>query len=306
MFISFENPYYLLLLFVIPVFILVHFISLDIRSKKALKFANFEAIAKVKGIEIYSKNIVPLVVNSIIILLMVFCISGTSLNIKKSGTESAFIIALDTSQSMSANDIKPNRITFAKEIAKQIIKQLPDDTEIGIVSLGSYTLIEKELSKNKGETIKTIESLEIRGVGGTGYYETAVTTSNLLVNNPSKVLILLSDGQDNIEDTTLAAKYAKEKNIMIHTVPIGTLGGGDVFYGTSKLDLESLEILSKESEGILIYSESEEEIISKIKETLELKEGVVKKNLTDYLAIAAIILFIAEYILTNIKYGELN
>ena len=57
MYITFSNPKYLFLLFVIPLFILIHLLSLKKSRRKALSFANFEAISRVKGIEFLSKNL---------------------------------------------------------------------------------------------------------------------------------------------------------------------------------------------------------------------------------------------------------
>ena len=58
MIISFAHPTYLLLLMIIPFFILVHLWTLKNKKKRALSFANFEAIARVKGGDFFSKNLV--------------------------------------------------------------------------------------------------------------------------------------------------------------------------------------------------------------------------------------------------------
>ena len=67
--IVFNNPSYLFLLFFIPLIILFHFVGLSRKRKNALKFANFEAISKIKGIDLYSKNISTLVFYTVMIFL---------------------------------------------------------------------------------------------------------------------------------------------------------------------------------------------------------------------------------------------
>ncbi len=60
---SFSNPSYIYLLFLVPIIIFFHFFSLKNNYGKAIKFANFDAIARIKGIDIYSKNIFILILD---------------------------------------------------------------------------------------------------------------------------------------------------------------------------------------------------------------------------------------------------
>ena len=99
---AFAKPVYLLLLVCIPLVILIHFITLRKKRTNALVFANFEAIARVKGIDLLSKNIFVLFVTIIIIVLLVFSLSGIKINRTLYSSSSSFVIALDSSKSMEA------------------------------------------------------------------------------------------------------------------------------------------------------------------------------------------------------------
>ena len=58
--IIFERPEYLFFLLAIPIMIFFHIVSLKIIRKRSIKFANFEAITRIKGVEIFSKNLTVL------------------------------------------------------------------------------------------------------------------------------------------------------------------------------------------------------------------------------------------------------
>ena len=101
---SFTHPQYLLFLFLIPIFFMIHFFSLSNRKKVALKFANFDAISRIMGVDFFSKNVIILFLNSIIILFLVFALSGLTMHTTRESSSFSFVLAMDTSQSMEAND----------------------------------------------------------------------------------------------------------------------------------------------------------------------------------------------------------
>ena len=303
--ISFSNPVYFLFLFVIPLFIFFHFASMRGRHKKALKFANFEAISRVSGIDLFSKNIVVLILSCIITVLLVFSISGPTLHLTREITDFSFVFTIDSSQSMSAEDFKPNRMEFSKSLSKEFISSLPERTNIGIVSFGAYSFIEQDMTHNKAEANKAIGKIEISGFGGTGFYEAVVTSSNLLFNEKGKSIILLSDGQVTIGDIESTIRYAMNNDIIVHTVAVATEDGGETVYGVSKLDRETLRALAYQTGGIFIEGENIEDIKEKFSGVLELDRGLVGIDISSYLIMFAIIIFAIECILINLKYDFL-
>jgi Ca-activated chloride channel homolog len=303
--ISFSNPIYLFLLFIIPLFIFFHFASMRWRSKKALKFANFQAISRVSGVDLFSKNIVILILSCVIVMLLVFSISGTTIHLTREITDFSFVIAIDSSQSMSADDFYPNRMDFSKAVSKEIIDFLPQDTAIGIVSFGAYSFIEKDLTKHKTELKSSTDKIQISNVGGTGFYEAIVTSSNLLFNEKGKTVILLSDGQVTIGDIESTIRHAINNDIVVHTVAIGTEDGGETLFGFSRLEKDTLKSLSYQTGGIFIEGETREEIMENLSQILEFERGRASIDIFLYLIIASIILFVIECLLMNLKYDSL-
>ena len=134
MYISFSHPLYLLFLFVIPVLIFFHFYGLKNMRGKALKFANFEAIARVKGIDLYSKNIMLLIFNISFAVLLVISLAGFTLYKEMKTSDFSFVVAIDNSESMSATDLIPNRLAAAKETAAEFVDNLPYESQLGVIS----------------------------------------------------------------------------------------------------------------------------------------------------------------------------
>src|SRR6056297_992390 len=134
MYIEFVRPEFLLFLLAIPLIVLIHFYSLKTSKKKAMKFANFEAIGRVKGIDLFSKNIVILIISLLIVLFIGLAVSGITLHYRAESSSFSFVIAIDSSSSMEADDFSPNRLEVAKSTAINFIEKSPISTRIGIIS----------------------------------------------------------------------------------------------------------------------------------------------------------------------------
>lgn len=302
---SFSHPQYLFLLFSIPIFFLIHFFSLSNRKKIALKFANFDAISKVEGVDFFSKNIFILFLSLIIVSSMILAVSGLTFHTFKESTSFSFVIAIDHSQSMQADDFFPDRLTVSKQVAKDFIDTIPYETEIGIVSFSGSSYIRQDMSQDKSGTKNAIDKIELSQFGGTNIYEAVITSTNLLRNQENKTIILLSDGQINsgtIEDVT---DYANKNDVIIHTIAIGTKEGGTTEYTISKLDEETLQTISEVTGGDYFVAETSEALTESFGKILNLTKKKVSIELFNYLITIAIILFIIKFFLTNTRYFPL-
>lgn len=301
---SFSHPQYLFLLFIIPLFFMIHFFSLSNKKRVALKFANFDAIAKIKGVDFFSKNIVILCLNLLIISSMVLAVSGLNIQVSKESSSFSFVVAIDASESMGADDFYPNRITVAKQTAIDFIDEAPE-IRVGIVSFSGNTYIDQDMSEDKVEIKNAIDNIKIDGWGGTDLYEAVITSANLLKNEEYKSIILLSDGQINIGKLEDIIDYAQKKDVIIHAIAIGTKEGGRTTYAISKLDEDSLKSISYNTGGGYFLAEDKEALSQSFLDILKLTKKKVSIKFSDYLVLFAIILFIIEFFLANTKYFNL-
>ena len=302
---SFLHPQYLLFLFGIPLIFFIHFYSLGNKKKKALKFANFDAIARIEGIDFFSKNLVILILNILIFTSLVFAVSGLTYHTTARATEFSFVIAIDASQSMEAKDLLPDRISAAKETASSFVDESPIDTRFGVISFAGSSRIEIDMTDKKGEVQNAIGKIQLTEFGGTDIYEAVLTGSNMLRNEDHRAIILLSDGQINVNTMEDAIDYANDYDVVVHAIAIGTLEGGETEFGISKLDEDSLKSISYSTGGAFFNTTNKGELASAFSNIFNYTDKKVAIELIDYLLIIALILILVEFFLSNTRYGNL-
>lgn len=300
--IYFVNKVYLSLLFLIPLMVLIHFIAIKLTKKTALKFSNFDAIAKIKGVDFYSKNITILLLSSIIIIFLIFSLSGLTIKIQREASDFSFIVAVDSSESMSAKDFSPNRLEAAKLAALKFVDSSPHGTKIGVISFSGNAIVEEKGSSEKEIVRRAVEKIELTSIGGTDISEVIVTSINQLYDEKSKAIIILSDGQINTGSLDEAVEYANRNDVVIHTIGIGTLEGGMTSYGLSKLDSDSLKSLAYNTKGIYTEALNNQQLDESFNSIMQFKMKDVPYNTSKTLLIISIILFFIEFILINTKY----
>ena len=301
MYFSFSHPIYLFFLFVIPILIFLHFFGLKTIRGRSLKFANFEAIAKVKGIDLYSKNIYLLLLNILFVILLILALSGLTLHKEMEASSFSFVIAIDTSESMSAVDISPDRLSAAKETAINFVDSLPIESSVGIISFSGNSRIELAVSKNKQEIIYAIGNIRISDVQGTDVFDAVVNSIKLLQEEDNKAIILLSDGQINIGSVNEAITYARFNEALIHTIGIGSVEGGETSYGFSKLDEDSLKSLAYNTDAEYFNANSKEKLEDSFSQITAVTRRLGSINLGFYLIMVVIILFVLKQILWSMN-----
>ena len=304
--ISFVYPMYLLFLLLIPLFIFIHFITLKATRSTALRFANFEAIAKIKSVDFFSKNLIILFLSILIVFVLVMALSGLTLHTIAEASKHSFVIALDTSESMGAKDMSPNRLEAAKQAAIDFVSATPFATKTGVISFSGNALIEQDLTDSK-EMVKTaIRDIEISPVSGTDIYEAVITGTNLLKGEESGAIIILSDGQINVGSIAQSIEYANANNIIVHAIGMGTKEGGITLYGgISKIDEDSLKSLSYGTKGEFFKVTDGGELLDSFNKAIEKTQSKIKINLSNYLIMAAALLFSLEYFLISSRYKRL-
>lgn len=139
------------------------------------------------------------------------------------------IVAMDTSRSMLADDLRPNRLAAAREAIAVLAGKLRGD-RIGLIAFAGsafpvcplttdYGLFNQALSEVGADTIP---------LGGTSLAALLSETGRAFAGNEGsgKVLILVSDGEDHGDSRAAAVRALRESGVTVHTVAAGTSGGG--------------------------------------------------------------------------------
>ena len=137
------------------------------------------------------------------------------------------VVAIDTSKSMLAEDIAPNRLTRAKLAALDLMQQAKSD-RLGLVAFAGGAFLQCPLTIDDNAFRQSVESLDVNIIpqGGTALAE-AITTALTAFKegNNFKVLVLFTDGEDNDEGALPAAESAAKEGMKIFTIGIGTTEG---------------------------------------------------------------------------------
>lgn len=310
------NAKYLWLLLSVPLLLLTHFFALRHLKTRAWLFANFEAIRRVTGDQqtlrnsrILSKNIFLLIIQIFIVIVMIFSVAGTTVWYTGPGSENNFVLAIDASSSMLANDFQPNRLEAAKESAKLFVDSISSKTKIGVVSFGGTSFVEQALTTDFDNVKNRIDEIDIKRAGGTDLGEAMITSVNMLLfDEKSKVVVLLTDGRDTVgTEVAEAVNYANDNHAVVHTIGIGTEEGGS-FIDTgliTTLDEETLKLIALKTGGEYFRAESEEalrEVYERIATFIEEKLSIELQMPLLLLALAFIFL---EWGLINTRYRTL-
>ena len=140
-------------------------------------------------------------------------------------------IVLDVSESMNATDVTPNRLSKAKYELNRLINDLDGD-RIGIIVFAGSAHLHLPLTTDYSAAKLFLNSIDtdIMQTSGTSLSSAMNLAINQIEedNEKYKVIVLISDGEDHEGEALNVAKIAKERQILIFTVGVGTIKGGPI------------------------------------------------------------------------------
>lgn len=138
------------------------------------------------------------------------------------------IIALDTSRSMLANDVTPDRLTRAKLAAQDVLNSLKTD-RVGLIAFAGNAYLQAPLTTDHEAVVEAIQSLDFTAVprGGSELGKALKLAMETFEKSPARNhgLILFSDGGEPDAQVREYAQQAAKKNILVLTVGVGTESG---------------------------------------------------------------------------------
>lgn len=323
---TFNNPQYLWFMLVVPILVIGHFIALKYTHKKAIKFANFDAIARVTHSHILSKNYGLLLSRLLVIICVIFSASGTVIWYIGETSGFDFVIAIDSSTSMLAKDLEPTRFEAAKQSASRFIDILDKKGNIGIVRFATISTAEIEPTTNTLKLKQALNDIQVKRIGGTNIGDAIISSSNLLLaidkdanpeleriengdaNKRGKAVILLTDGQGTTgEEINNAIKYAQQNNIVVNAIGLGTEEGSifaelNITSIRTKLNEEGLKEIASATNGRYYSAKDINELNLAYSEIASVDEKPASLDISVPLMVAAFVLLLIEWLLVNTKY----
>lgn len=227
----FANPSYIyLLLLLIP---LIGWYFWKMRKNQAsVEMSSSQAFDAPKAVtaKVYLRH-VPFVLRMIAIALVIVILARpqSTNSWQNSSTEGIDIMmAIDISSSMLAQDLRPNRLEAAKNVAAAFINGRPNDN-IGLVVFSAESFTQCPLTTDHAILLNLFKNIQ------SGMIEDGTAIGLGLANAvsrikdsqaKSKVIILLTDGSNNRGEIApvTAAEIAKTFGIRVYTIGVGTKG----------------------------------------------------------------------------------
>ena len=301
-----DESKYLYLFGIIPVLVLLFLYNLYWKRKKQREFGNTELVRRLTP----EKSVFKPVLKFVVLLLAFSCIIialvnpkvGTKIEtVKREGMDIVF--AIDVSKSMLAEDVTPSRLEKSKQIVSQIINQLGTD-RIGIVGYAGSAYPVLPITSDYSVAKMFLQSMNTDIVSSQGTaLSDAIELSTTFFDDPetSKLVILISDGEDHGEGAEDAAEKAKEAGIKIITVGVGTEKGGPIPIKKNgvtssfkrdqegevvitKLYPDGLKKIAERTKGGYVYGGNTREVSEYVKNALQNieKTEFESKQIADY------------------------
>jgi Ca-activated chloride channel family protein len=140
----------------------------------------------------------------------------------------SIIVALDTSKSMLAQDIKPNRLQQAKWGVRDLVKELKGD-RIGLVAFAGDAFLQCPATIDYAAFLMMLDDVYagIIPVGGTDLFQALEESIDSFDKETAadKVVILISDGEGHSGDPLTLLPRLKKEKIRVFAIGVGTLSG---------------------------------------------------------------------------------
>lgn len=287
-----ENPKYFYLLALIPILVVLFLFNLVWKRKKQAQFSDLELFKKLSPEKSTFKPVLKIVVLSLAFACLVIALvnpkMGTKMEtVKRQGIDIVF--AVDISKSMLAEDIAPNRLEKTKQLVSQIINELGND-RVGIVGYAGSAYPVLPMTTDYGIAKMYLQSMNTDMVSSQG---TAINDALKLsvdyfdIKETSKLIILVSDGEDHGVGADEAIAMAKDKNIRIFSIGMGTEKGamipikdnrGNIISYKkdqngdnviTKMYPETLKSISDKTKSKYINGSNTKEVVDEVKKQLD-------------------------------------
>lgn len=228
----FERPWMLWGLLAGPVLVLLFAWDLWRRRRALLRFADPDTVGRMVPAASFALAFVRAMAWRHGIALVVLALAGPQYGtrieeIKAEGVD--VMVALDVSNSMLCEDLRPSRMEVSRRALSQLTDKLRGD-RLGIVVFAGDAFVQLPLTADRSAAKLFLASIGPNMVPAQG---TAIGTAIDLARRGfeaespgGKAIIVITDGEDHEDDAAGAARQAREEGIVVHTIGMGTPQGG--------------------------------------------------------------------------------
>ena len=255
----FETPQYLYLLAGIIILALIHYYALYSRKKSLMKYGDLNLLRNLyDGVSRWRAEVkfwlCQLALVSFIIALARPQFGTRMEKQERQGIEA--LILLDVSNSMMAEDVKPNRLEKAKMMISNMVDNMKDD-KVGLIVYAGQAFTQLPITSDYVSAKMFLETISpaMVSVQGTDIAAAIDLGMRSFTNQEgvSRALFVITDGEDNEGGAIEAAKEAAKKGIRVYMLGIGDPNGAPIpIQGSANyiLDEEGNVVVSKLNEDM--------------------------------------------------------
>jgi len=257
----FASSQYLILLVLVPLLIVGYAFLQILRKRRIAKFASAEQAAELMPSVSTAKGWVRVILFSLAFACFVIGLARPQIGAKLSehkakGVE--IMICLDVSNSMLAEDYSPCRLDRAKLAIARFVDKLQDD-RIGLIVFAGQSFVQLPITTDYVSAKMFLGSVNTESVPvqGTAIGEAIRTAMRSFSDQSSKsrVIIIITDGENHEDDAIAAAKEAADLGVRVFTVGVGSPEGKPIPVGGELL---------KDREGNIVVTKLDEATLNEI------------------------------------------
>lgn len=273
---EFKTPTRLWVLVALPILILAYLVLMRLRKRMSLRFTNTGVLGTVMGSQRrWTRHLaVAMSLCSLVALGLAWAQPLGTENVPRE--RATVVMVVDTSLSMEATDVEPDRLTAAKQGAKEFIDGLPDSYNVALVALNGQPSIKFPPSTDRGALERALMALEV--ADGTAIGDSLSLALKAVDQAPvggdekpaPAMIVMLSDGANTVgEGPDAATKGAKQADIPVYTIAYGTQNGYVDVDGSRESvppDAETMKDIATVTEGRAVNADSAASLADAYKE----------------------------------------
>ena len=321
----FANPHILYLLLMVPVAVAL-FIFAQVRRRRRLeRFASSSLLAQLTPSASPARVRTKFILYTLAVVFLILAAARPQVGSKlreehQKGIE--MMLVVDVSNSMLAEDFEPNRLDRTKFAIDRVVESMKQD-RIGVVAFAGEAQVQLPITSDYRMARAFARKLSPAMVRTQGTdLGAAIKLASMSFSSQSegsRVMILITDGENHESDALEAAQAAAEKGIAIYTIGIGTPEGAPIMIGgdyltdengdmvVSKLDEKMLQEIASATGGAYVRATKQsiglKEIVDRLKELDESDLATTRFEAFDeqyqYPLAVALLLLLIEWLILD-------
>ena len=229
---SFREPLLLAALLLVPLALLAYWVAQRRRRRYAVRYPAVDVLAGVAG-RAWGRH-VPAALAFASLAALGLAVARPERTVAVEQRQGTVMLVQDTSVSMKATDVRPDRVTAAREAARTLTRTLPDEFRLGLVSFNTAAEQLSPPSTDHSQTLRALDALTVHGATAMGdgldlgldAIRTPVVGADGRPARLPGAIVLLSDGESTRGKDPLAiARRAKRFGVPVFAVALGTPNG---------------------------------------------------------------------------------